>query len=73
MCKEYEEANSINQSKRTIEDSEYTNFQESVIGEEVSESEGGEQPRSKYVLKVELEKDQWDYQKKNSRRLLQWK
>ncbi|XP_075814058.1 transcriptional regulator ATRX isoform X15 [Microtus pennsylvanicus] len=66
--KEHKEAKGINRRKVSSEDSEDTDFQESGVSEEVSESEDEQRPRTRSAKKAELEENQRSYKQKKKRR-----
>ncbi|XP_031222238.1 transcriptional regulator ATRX isoform X3 [Mastomys coucha] len=66
--KEHKEAKGRNRRKMSSEDSEDTDFQESGVSEEVSESEDEQRPRTRSAKKAELEENQRSYKQKKKRR-----
>ncbi|XP_028627288.1 transcriptional regulator ATRX [Grammomys surdaster] len=66
--KEHKEAKGRNRRKVSSEDSEDTDFQESGVSEEVSESEDEQRPRTRSAKKAELEENQRSYKQKKKRR-----
>nr|XP_034342190.1 transcriptional regulator ATRX isoform X3 [Arvicanthis niloticus] len=66
--KEHKEAKARNRRKVSSEDSEDTDFQESGVSEEVSESEDDQRPRTRSAKKAELEENQRSYKQKKKRR-----
>ncbi|XP_070358914.1 transcriptional regulator ATRX isoform X5 [Equus asinus] len=66
--KEHKEAKGRNRRKVSSEDSEDSDFQESGVSEEVSESEDEQRPRTRSAKKAELEENQRSYKQKKKRR-----
>ncbi|KAM5221449.1 transcriptional regulator ATRX [Ctenodactylus gundi] len=66
--KEHKEAKGRNRRKVSSEDSEDTDFQESGVSEEVSDSEDEQRPRTRSAKKAELEENQRSYKQKKKRR-----
>lgn len=66
--KEHKEAKVRNRRKVSSEDSEDSDFQESGVSEEVSESEDEQRPRTRSAKKAELEENQRSYKQKKKRR-----
>ncbi|XP_051035409.1 transcriptional regulator ATRX isoform X2 [Phodopus roborovskii] len=66
--KEHKDAKGRNRRKVSSEDSEETDFQESGVSEEVSESEDEQRPRTRSAKKAELEENQRSYKQKKKRR-----
>ncbi|GAB1303054.1 Transcriptional regulator ATRX [Apodemus speciosus] len=66
--KEHKEAKGRNRRKVSSEDSEDTEFEESGVSEEVSESEDEQRPRTRSAKKAELEENQRSYKQKKKRR-----
>ncbi|XP_036877669.1 transcriptional regulator ATRX isoform X2 [Manis javanica] len=66
--KEHKEAKGRNRRKVSSEDSEDSDFQESGVSEEVSESEDVQRPRTRSAKKAELEENQRSYKQKKKRR-----
>ncbi|XP_043830301.1 transcriptional regulator ATRX isoform X4 [Dromiciops gliroides] len=66
--KEIKETKRRNRRKVSSEDSVDTDFQESGVSEEVSESEDDQRPRTRSAKKAELEENQRSYKQKKKRR-----
>ncbi|XP_072483059.1 transcriptional regulator ATRX isoform X9 [Notamacropus eugenii] len=66
--KETKETKRRNRRKVSSEDSVDTDFQESGVSEEVSESEDDQRPRTRSAKKAELEENQRSYKQKKKRR-----
>ncbi|XP_060039130.1 transcriptional regulator ATRX isoform X3 [Erinaceus europaeus] len=66
--KEHKEAKGRNRRKVSSEDSEDSDFQESGVSEEVSESEDEQRPRTRSAKKAELEENLRSYKQKKKRR-----
>nr|XP_007990318.2 transcriptional regulator ATRX isoform X4 [Chlorocebus sabaeus] len=66
--KEHKEVKGRNRRKVSSEDSEDSDFQESGVSEEVSESEDEQRPRTRSAKKAELEENQRSYKQKKKRR-----
>lgn len=66
--KEHKEVKGRNRRKVSSEDSEESDFQESGVSEEVSESEDEQRPRTRSAKKAELEENQRSYKQKKKRR-----
>ncbi|KAM8753314.1 transcriptional regulator ATRX isoform 1-T1 [Rhynchonycteris naso] len=66
--KEYKEAKGRSRRKVSSEDSEDSNFVESGVSEEVSESDDEQRPRTRSAKKAELEENQRSYKQKKKRR-----
>ncbi|XP_074064745.1 transcriptional regulator ATRX isoform X2 [Macrotis lagotis] len=66
--KETKELKRRNRRKVSSEDSVDTDFQESGVSEEVSESEDDQRPRTRSAKKAELEENQRSYKQKKKRR-----
>ncbi|XP_013009137.1 transcriptional regulator ATRX isoform X2 [Cavia porcellus] len=66
--KEHKEVKGRNRRKVSSEDSEDSDFQESAVSEEVSDSEDEQRPRTRSAKKVELEENQRSYKQKKKRR-----
>ncbi|XP_016062741.1 PREDICTED: transcriptional regulator ATRX isoform X3 [Miniopterus natalensis] len=66
--KEHREAKGRNRRKVSSEDSEDSDFLESGVSEEVSESEDEQRPRTRSAKKAELEENQRSYKQKKKRR-----
>ncbi|KAM6151424.1 transcriptional regulator ATRX [Rhynchocyon petersi] len=66
--KEYKETKGRNRRKVSSDDSEDSDFQESGVSEEVSESEDEQRPRTRSAKKAELEENQRSYKQKKKRR-----
>ncbi|XP_040600239.1 transcriptional regulator ATRX isoform X3 [Mesocricetus auratus] len=66
--KEHKETKGRIRRKMSSEDSEDTDFQESGVSEEVSESEDEQRPRTRSAKKAELEENHRSYKQKKKRR-----
>ncbi|XP_074133288.1 transcriptional regulator ATRX isoform X15 [Sminthopsis crassicaudata] len=66
--KETKETKRRNRRKVSSEDSVDTDFQESGVSEEVSESEDDQRPRTRSAKKAEMEENQRSYKQKKKRR-----
>uniref|UniRef100_A0A8C5KL61 Transcriptional regulator ATRX n=1 Tax=Jaculus jaculus TaxID=51337 RepID=A0A8C5KL61_JACJA len=66
--KDHKETKIKNRRKVNCEDSEDSDFQESGVSEEVSESEDEQRPRTRSAKKAELEENQRSYKQKKKRR-----
>ncbi|XP_054422639.1 transcriptional regulator ATRX isoform X2 [Pteronotus mesoamericanus] len=66
--KEHKDAKVRNRRKVSSEESEDTDFLESGVSEEVSESEDEQRPRTRSAKKAELEENQRSYKQKKKRR-----
>uniref|UniRef100_A0A5F8H9H2 DNA helicase n=1 Tax=Monodelphis domestica TaxID=13616 RepID=A0A5F8H9H2_MONDO len=66
--KETKETKRRNRRKVSSEDSVDTDFQESGVSEEVTESEDDQRPRTRSAKKAELEENQRSYKQKKKRR-----
>ncbi|XP_006873799.1 PREDICTED: transcriptional regulator ATRX isoform X2 [Chrysochloris asiatica] len=66
--KDHKEAKVRNRRKVSSDDSEDSDFQESGVSEEVSESEDEQRPRTRSAKKAELEENQRSYKQKKKRR-----
>ncbi|KAM4799777.1 transcriptional regulator ATRX isoform X1 [Urocitellus parryii] len=66
--KENKEVKGRNRRKVSSEESEESDFQESGVSEEVSESEDEQRPRTRSAKKAELEENQRSYKQKKKRR-----
>ncbi|XP_036126877.1 transcriptional regulator ATRX isoform X2 [Molossus molossus] len=66
--KEHKEAKGRNRRKVSSEDSEDSDFQESGVSEELSESEDEQRPRTRSAKRAEMEENQRSYKQKKKRR-----